>query len=107
MTFWRCRSHLFPDLTLKRHQYWEIKGTEATGLGYDLVCTQEKGQALFSGYSQKQTALELQISKPKEKKKAVFKMLPKLASELTPAQSILKKPPTALGQGIVLAQQAG
>ena len=63
------RSHLFPDLTLKRHHCWGIKGTEATGLGYDLVCTQEKGQALFSRHPQKQTALELQINKPMENKR--------------------------------------
>lgn len=43
-------------------------GTEATGLGCDLVRTLEKGQALFSRHPPKQTALELQISKPMEKK---------------------------------------
>lgn len=42
-------------------------GTEATGLDYDLVRTQEK-QEPFSWHPQKQTALELQTSKPTEKK---------------------------------------
>lgn len=62
-------------------------GTETIGLDYDLVCTQEKGQAPAT--PTKMTALELQISKPKEKQ-AVLKMLPKAASEPAPAQSTLK-----------------